>query len=64
MRKPGSVPDMVDTAYIGYQSSDAKKKRITKMDNVIYEKRHKIAYVKLNRPNALNALDDDINKEL
>lgn len=34
------------------------------MDYIIYEKRYKIAYVKLNRPNALNALDDDINQEL
>jgi enoyl-CoA hydratase/carnithine racemase len=34
------------------------------MDKVLYEKRNKIAYVTLNRPEALNALDDDINEEL
>ena len=34
------------------------------MQNVRYEKRNKIAYVTLNRPEALNALDDAINKEL
>ena len=34
------------------------------MDKVLYEKRNRIGYVTLNRPEALNALDDDINKEL
>ena len=34
------------------------------MEKVIYEKRDKIGYVTLNRPDALNALDDEINKEL
>ena len=34
------------------------------MEKVRYEKRSKIAYVTLNRPDALNALDDDINQEL
>ena len=34
------------------------------MEKVHYEKRSKIAYVTLNRPDALNALDDDINREL
>src|SRR5512140_1594211 len=34
------------------------------MDNVIYEKKDRIAYITLNRPNALNALDDEINREL
>jgi len=34
------------------------------MDKVIYEKRNRIGYVTLNRPDALNALDDDINAEL
>lgn len=34
------------------------------MPNVIYEKRDRIAFVTLNRPDALNALDDDLNREL
>ena len=34
------------------------------MEKVIYEKRNRIGYVTLNRPDALNALDDDINAEL
>lgn len=34
------------------------------MDKVIYEKRNRIGYVTLNRPDALNALDDDTNSEL
>jgi enoyl-CoA hydratase/carnithine racemase len=34
------------------------------MEKVIYEKRNRIGYVKLNRPDALNALDDEINEEL
>jgi len=34
------------------------------MDKVLYEKRNRIGYVTLNRPEALNALDDDINKAL
>ena len=34
------------------------------MEKVIYEKRNRIGYVTLNRPEALNALDDDINEEL
>lgn len=34
------------------------------MDNVLYEKRNRIGYVTLNRPEALNALDDDLNDEL
>ncbi len=34
------------------------------MEKVQYEKRNNIAYVTLDRPDALNALDDDINKEL
>lgn len=34
------------------------------MDKVLYEKRNKIGYVTLNRPEALNALDDDSNAEL
>jgi enoyl-CoA hydratase/carnithine racemase len=34
------------------------------MDKVIYEKRNRIGYVTLNRPDALNALDDEINEEL
>ena len=34
------------------------------MDKVLYEKRNRIGYVTLNRPEALNALDDDINEEL
>lgn len=34
------------------------------MKKAIYEKKHRIAYVTLNRPEALNALDDEINDEL
>ena len=34
------------------------------MDKVIYEKRNRIGYVTLNRPDALNALDDELNEEL
>lgn len=34
------------------------------MEKVRYEKRNRIGYVTLNRPEALNALDDEINKEL
>jgi enoyl-CoA hydratase/carnithine racemase len=34
------------------------------MGTVLYEKRNRIGYVTLNRPEALNALDDDINEEL
>lgn len=34
------------------------------MKNVLYEKRNRIAYVTLNRPDALNALDDELNAEL
>ncbi len=34
------------------------------MNKVIYEKRDKIGYVTLNRPEALNALDDELNGEL
>ena len=34
------------------------------MASVIYEKRDRIAYITLNRPDALNALDDDLNNEL
>lgn len=34
------------------------------MKKVDYEKKNRIAYVTLNRPEALNALDDDINSEL
>jgi len=34
------------------------------MANVLYEKRNRIAYITLNRPDALNALDDGLNCEL
>jgi len=34
------------------------------MDKVLYKKRNRIGYVTLNRPEALNALDDDTNAEL
>jgi enoyl-CoA hydratase len=34
------------------------------MPNVLIEKKSRIAYVTLNRPEALNALDDDLNREL
>ncbi|MCP5197555.1 MAG: enoyl-CoA hydratase/isomerase family protein [Gammaproteobacteria bacterium] len=34
------------------------------MEKVLYEKRDRIAYITLNRPEALNALDDDLNSEL
>lgn len=34
------------------------------MANVLLEKSNRIAYITLNRPDALNALDDDLNKEL
>jgi len=30
------------------------------MAKVLYEKRNRIGYVTLNRPNALNALDDEL----
>ena len=31
------------------------------MQKVLYQKRDKIAYITLNRPESLNALDDDLN---
>ena len=34
------------------------------MSTIIYEKRNKIAYITLNRTDALNALDDELNDEL
>ncbi|MCX5873352.1 MAG: enoyl-CoA hydratase-related protein [Deltaproteobacteria bacterium] len=34
------------------------------MNKVVYEKKDRIAYITLNRPEALNALDDELNKEL
>ncbi len=34
------------------------------MAKLLYEKRNRIAYVTLNRPEALNALDDELNEEL
>src|SRR4051812_39601206 len=34
------------------------------MGNILYEKRDRIAYVTLNRPDALNALDQATNDEL
>ena len=34
------------------------------MEKVLYEKRNKIAYVTLNRQDAMNALDEDLNQEL
>ena len=34
------------------------------MANVLYEKRNRIGYITLNRPEALNALDDGLNDEL
>lgn len=34
------------------------------MPKVLYEKRDRIGYITLNRPEALNALDDDLNIEL
>ncbi|RJP18324.1 MAG: hypothetical protein C4529_12905 [Deltaproteobacteria bacterium] len=34
------------------------------MANVVYEKRDRIAYVTLNRPEAMNALDDGLNDAL
>ena len=34
------------------------------MDTVLYEKKDRIAYITLNRPTALNALNDDLNREL
>ncbi len=34
------------------------------MANVMVEKKNRVAYVTLNRPEALNALDDELNREL
>jgi enoyl-CoA hydratase/carnithine racemase len=34
------------------------------MSKVVYEKRDRIGYVTLNRPEALNALDDELNDAL
>lgn len=34
------------------------------MENVIYDRRDRIGWVTLNRPSALNALDDELNQEL
>ena len=34
------------------------------MGKVVYEKRDRIGYVTLNRPEALNALDDELNDAL
>ena len=34
------------------------------MAKVLYEKRNKIGYITLNRPESLNALDDELNDEL
>jgi enoyl-CoA hydratase/carnithine racemase len=34
------------------------------VDTVLYEKKDRIAYITLNRPMALNALNDDLNREL
>ena len=34
------------------------------MGKAIYEKKNRIAYVTLNRPDALNALDDEMNDDL
>ena len=34
------------------------------MNNVIYEKKDRIAFITLNRPNALNSLNDELNDEL
>ncbi len=34
------------------------------MAEVVYEKRDRIGYVTLNRPEALNALDDELNDAL
>ena len=41
-----------------------RRARDVNMDKVLYEKRNRIGYVTLNRPEALNALDDDTNAEL
>jgi len=34
------------------------------MEKVLYEKKNRIGYITLNRPDALNALDEEINNEL
>lgn len=34
------------------------------MSKVVYEKRNRIGYITLNRPEALNALDDELNDAL
>lgn len=33
-------------------------------ENIIYEKRDRIAYITLNRPRVLNALSGQLNREL
>jgi len=33
------------------------------MAKVLYEKRNRIGYITLNRPDALNALDDELNSD-
>ena len=34
------------------------------MEKILYEKKNRIGYITLNRPDALNALDEEINNEL
>ena len=77
-REPGSVPggphppgtqegNVLGKAerrpYACLNSAIGKARRHA-MTKAVYEKKERIAYVTLNRPEALNALDDELNDEL
>src|SRR5512134_3080638 len=48
--------------FVGAQSDRVRRRE--EMPKVIYEKRDRIGYVTLNRPESLNALDDELNDAL